>query len=153
MDKFYNGWLVVLGLNTTLTAMVISWRSVTHMCFLAFSHQYEHNFSFQSHRQLFSHASVEVRGENMPERKVASTGDETHNQQVMSPTRSPLSNPGGADTWTDRQADSSIHPKTLILLDIITQNICGKKNIKFAFCKQLLLPCCFQSHFSINDGS
>ena len=33
-------WLVVLGFNTTLTAKVISWRSVTHMCFLAFSHQY-----------------------------------------------------------------------------------------------------------------
>ena len=34
------GWLVVLGFNATLTAKVISWRSVTHMCFLAFSHQY-----------------------------------------------------------------------------------------------------------------
>ena len=29
-------------------------------------------------------------------RKVASTGDRTHNHQVMSPTRSPLSHPGGA---------------------------------------------------------
>ena len=27
------GWLVVLGFNTTLTAKVISWWSVTHMCF------------------------------------------------------------------------------------------------------------------------
>ena len=34
------GWLVVLGFNATLTAKVISWRSVTHMCFLVFSHQY-----------------------------------------------------------------------------------------------------------------
>ena len=34
------GGLVVLGFNATLTAKVISWRSVTHMCFLAFSHQY-----------------------------------------------------------------------------------------------------------------
>ena len=34
------GQLVVLGFNATSTAMVISWRSVTHMCFLAFSHQY-----------------------------------------------------------------------------------------------------------------
>ena len=50
---------------------------------------------FQSHRLLFSHASAEVRGENMPERKVASTWDQTHNHQVMSPTRSPLSHPGG----------------------------------------------------------
>ena len=31
-----------------------------------------------------------------PERKVASTGDPTHNHQVKSPTRSPLSHPGGA---------------------------------------------------------
>ena len=30
--------LVVLGFNATLTAKAISWRSVTHMCFLAFSH-------------------------------------------------------------------------------------------------------------------
>ena len=35
------GWLVgCIGFNATLTAEVISWRSVTHMCFLAFSHQY-----------------------------------------------------------------------------------------------------------------
>ena len=34
------GWLVVLGFNATLTAKVISWRSVTHMGFLAFSRQY-----------------------------------------------------------------------------------------------------------------
>ena len=33
-------WLVVLGFNATLTAKVISWRSMTHMCFLAFSHRY-----------------------------------------------------------------------------------------------------------------
>ena len=52
--------------------------------------------SFQSHRLLFSHASAEVRGENTPERKVASTGDRTHNHQVIIPTRSPLSHPGGA---------------------------------------------------------
>ena len=50
----------------------------------------------QSHRLLFSHASAEVRGEGTPERKVALTGDRTHNHQVMSPTRSPLSHPGGA---------------------------------------------------------
>ena len=53
-----HGWLVVLGFNATLTAIVISWQSVTHVCSLAFSHQYQHNFSFQSHRLLFSHASV-----------------------------------------------------------------------------------------------
>ena len=47
----------------------------------------------QSHRLLFSHASAKVRGENTAERKVASTWDRTHNHQVMSPTRSPLSYP------------------------------------------------------------
>ena len=81
-------WLVVLGFNTTLTAKVISWQSVMHMCFLALSQQYQHSLSFQSHRLLFSHASAEVRGKNSPERKVASTRDQTHNHQVMSPTRS-----------------------------------------------------------------
>ena len=55
-------------------------------------------FFFQSHRLIFFHASEEVRGENTPERKVASTGDRTHNHQVMSPTRSPLSHPGRALT-------------------------------------------------------
>ena len=37
---FVKGWLVVLGFKAILTARVISWRSVTHMCSLAFSHQY-----------------------------------------------------------------------------------------------------------------
>ena len=32
-------WLVVLRFNATLTAKVISWRSVTHISFLTFSHQ------------------------------------------------------------------------------------------------------------------
>ena len=50
--------------------------------------------SFRSHRILFSHALAEVRGENTPERKFASTGSRTHSHQVMSPTRSPLSHPG-----------------------------------------------------------
>ena len=49
-----------------------------------------------SHRLLFSHASAEVKGGNMPVRKIASTGGRTHNQLVMSPTCSPLSHPGGA---------------------------------------------------------
>ena len=53
--------------------------------------------SFQSHLLLFSHALAEVRGENTPERKSASTGSRTRNHQVMSPTRSPLSHPGGAN--------------------------------------------------------
>ena len=51
---------------------------------------------FQSHQLPFLHASAEVRGEKSPERKFASTGDGTHKQQVMNPTRSPRSYPGGA---------------------------------------------------------
>ena len=50
--------------------------------------------SFKSYRLLFSHASAEVRGENTPERKLASTGYQTHNHQVTSPTCSPLGHPG-----------------------------------------------------------
>ena len=46
--------------------------------------------SFQIHRLPPSHASAEVRGENTPERNFASIGSQTHNHQVMSPTRSPL---------------------------------------------------------------
>ena len=53
--------------------------------------------SFQSHRLLFSHVSTEVRGKNTPERNFASARSRTHNRQVMSPTRSPLSHPGGAN--------------------------------------------------------
>ena len=113
------GWLVVLGFNATLTAKVISWRSMTPMCFLAFSHQYLHNFSFQSHRLLFSHASAEVRGENTPERKVASTGDLTHNHQVMSPTRSPLSHPGGAKQPVDCK---SKFKETLVKMLMLVSN-------------------------------
>ena len=60
--------LVVFGFNATLTAKVISWQLVTH-CVSWLSH----NFSFQSHRLLSSHASAEVRDENKPERKVDST--------------------------------------------------------------------------------
>ena len=52
--------------------------------------------SFQSHQLLFSHASAEVRGENMPQRKFASAEDPNHNHQVMSPTHSQLGHQGKA---------------------------------------------------------
>ena len=68
---------------------------------------------FQSHRLLFSHASAEVRGENTPERKVASTWDRTHNHQVMSPTRSPLSHPGGSDGWLVGERDPCTRARLL----------------------------------------
>ena len=66
-----------MGFNTTLTARVIKWR-----LFLSKATDY------------FSHMLLaEVRGENMPERKFASTGSRTHNHQVMSPTGSLMSYP------------------------------------------------------------
>ena len=93
------GWMVVLGFNATLTAKVISCRSVTHTCVSWLSHTSRPTnttFFFQSHRLLCSHASAGVRDENTPERKFASTGYQTHNHKGTSPKRSPLSHPGGA---------------------------------------------------------
>ena len=90
--------LVVWKFNATLTASVISRRSVTHMSFLAFSHQYQHEFLSKA-TDYFSHrddALAEVTGENTPNRNFASTGSRTHNHQVMTPTRSPLGHSGGA---------------------------------------------------------
>ena len=54
---------------------------------------------YPSHELLFSHSSTEVRGENSLERKFATTQDQTRNNQVMSPTRSSLSHPGGEFVW------------------------------------------------------
>ena len=55
--------------------------------------------SFQSYRLLFSHALREVRGENMSERKFASTGYRTYNHQATSQTRSPMSHPGWVNAY------------------------------------------------------
>ena len=68
--------------------------------------------SFQSHRQLLSHASAEVRGENTPERNFASTGSLTHNHQAMSRTRSLLSHPGGALELKD---DKTVYSKPCLV--------------------------------------
>ena len=51
-----------------LTAKFISWWSVTHMCFLAFSHQHLH-YPLTTSLQC----SAEVRGKNMPDGNFAST--------------------------------------------------------------------------------
>ena len=95
-DNTPDGWLVVLRFNATLTAKIISWRSVTAHVFPGFLTPVLTQISFQNHRLLFSHASVEVTGQTTPERKLASTGSRTHNHKVMSPTRSPPSHLGGA---------------------------------------------------------
>ena len=52
--------------------------------------------SFKANDYFSNMLLAEVRGENTPKRKFASTGSQTHNHQVMSPTRSPLSYSGGA---------------------------------------------------------
>ena len=44
---------------------------------------------------------AKVRGENSPERKIASTENRTHKHQVMNLTRSPLSHPDGAHYLID----------------------------------------------------
>ena len=67
--------------------------------------------SFQSHRLLFSHASAELRGENAPERKFASTGYRTHNIQVMSLRHSPLSHPDGSEAG--RRANDGVGHRSI----------------------------------------
>ena len=52
----------------------------------------------------------------MPERKVASTRDRTHNHQVMSPTWSPLSHPDGAHVFENTVGKVKIdHNKQFLL--------------------------------------
>ena len=103
-DTILVAWLVVLGFNAALTAKVMSWRSVTHANFLAFSRQYQHstNTTFFPKLPTTFLTCFSMRGENMPERKFASTGHQTSNHQITSPTRSPLSHPGWA---ADCEAD------------------------------------------------
>ena len=45
--------------------------------------------SFQSHQLLFSHASVEVRGQNTPSEKLASTKYQIHNHESNTLTTEP----------------------------------------------------------------
>ena len=108
--------LVVLGFNATLTANVMSLRSLRHMCFLAFLIPVRIYLSFESHRLLFSRGSPDVRGEDTPERKFASTGYRTHNHQVMSPTRSPLGHPGGVTDLGENGRKKKYHGLTNISL-------------------------------------
>ena len=94
---------------------------------------------------LSSLASAEVRGENSPERKIASTGGRTHNHQVMSPTRSPLSHPGGAQNLrlvqieTNNKINSS-QTRNFVLGKI--ENKVGQGN-NAAYQHFLLFPQCF----------
>ena len=80
------------------TALKFIHNVCVHMniCVSWLSHTSTNTTFLSKTRLLFSHASAEVRCENTPERKVASTADRTRNHQVMSPTCSLLSHPGGA---------------------------------------------------------
>ena len=71
-----------------------------HMCFLAFSYQYLHNSLSKATNYLSQVYASEVRGENTPKRKFASTGFGTHNQQVVSQTCSLLNHLGGLKSFT-----------------------------------------------------
>ena len=79
-----------IGFNATLTAV-----GDTHLYRLPHTST-NTTFLSKATNYFFSHASAEVRVENMLERMFASPGDRTHNHQLMSPTRSPLSYPGRA---------------------------------------------------------
>ena len=85
------GRLVVLGFNVTLTAKVISWQQVT------LSHTSANTTFFSKLPTTFLTCFCRgARRKNTPERRFTSTMYQTHNHQVMSLTRSPLSHPGGA---------------------------------------------------------
>ena len=72
--------------------------------------------SFQSHQLLFSHALVEVRGENTPERKFTTTGYRTWDHQVTSLTCSPLSHPDGATNFRLFHTESYQHLQKMFFI-------------------------------------
>ena len=51
-------------------------------------------FRFKGHFNTKVISWLSVRGKNTPERNLVSTESQTHNHQIMSPTRSPLSHLG-----------------------------------------------------------
>ena len=84
------------------------------------------NTTFFSKATFFRKPSTtaEVRGKNTPERKVTSTGDQTHNHQVMSPTRSSHAHyraTRGA-VWERVKGQNSLGSKLLVYFAKIQQN-------------------------------
>ena len=75
------------------------WRT----CVSWLSHTSTNTIFFQSHRLLFSHASAEVKGENMPEKNFASTRSRTHNHLVMSLTHHWATRVGSPEEKIDRK--------------------------------------------------
>ena len=77
-----------------------------------------------------------MRGENTPERKFASTEDRTHNHQVMCPTHSPLSHPGGAperkghttrNTYVKDESLIHSHSKVVVNTEVFVKRQTGQK--------------------------
>ena len=96
MGKTQEKWLVVLGFNATLTAKVILWRLVMHMCFLVFLTPVLTQLFFSKPPTTFLTWFCRSERRKCAGKKVRLNRDRTHNQQVVSPTRSPLSHPGKA---------------------------------------------------------
>ena len=70
-NLFWEGWLVVLGFNATLIALVISWQLVTHMCFPAFSHCTNRTFLSKA-IDYFSHILLQSREAKISQKESSS---------------------------------------------------------------------------------
>ena len=80
-----------IGFHATLTAKIISWQLVSW-----FSHTSTNTTSFPKPKATFSHGFCRSERRIYPGKKVHLNWDQTHNHQVMSLTRSPMSYLGGA---------------------------------------------------------
>ena len=80
------------------------WRT----CVSWLSHTSANTTFLSKGTDYFSHMLLQSWEAKLPERKFASTGDQTHNHQVMSLTHSPLSNPSGVviQTFIDQIEES-----------------------------------------------
>ena len=104
------GWLVVLRFNAALTAKAVG---DTHV-FPGFPHTSTNTNFFPKPPTTFLTCFNKGESENSPKRNFASTGSRTHNHQSMSPTRSPLSHPGGAKRkWKENKITTCISEKDL----------------------------------------
>ena len=83
-----------------------------HMCFLAFSHQYLHHFTFQIHQRLFTDASAEVRGQNTGKKSHLNRG--ASSQPPGRESNIPLSHPGGAECIWEKKSIWLMMAKTVL---------------------------------------
>ena len=115
-------WLVVLEFNATLTAKVIDIMAVGDAyVFPGFLTPVLTKLFFPKLPTTFLTCFAEVRGENTPERKVASTRDQTHNHQVWV---------RHAHHWATRAGQVKINPYIVIMsffLDLWFRSILVRK--------------------------